>query len=950
MSQSGLSFTLLESGTSRLHFRLAKALEDAVSPDQQDLIIIDTIAQIRAQLASRSSSNNVTKLTSALLTLLHCCYHYPVSSGSFPSSRTAIDVGFALVPTLQLLGLATEWKHLLLAYQLLPFLLPSKARSDHAVGGISEKPGRSEDLISSETQTLASASTSSPLSSSIVRGRSSGLRPSSPSYQGEVSRASSLASPNVDETSSLLLLNTFRSNLTAATAAAATQPRQVTRREQSSRSRSRSPSVSRPSTKATDIFSLDPSSVRVRFRALASLRSLATGTPHGPAVLPSLASTLVALTRHSDDTIRSTTLKAMLACASVNIQNQPDRDGQNEMLDAALTIVRLTLASTYAFSPGSGIGEQQGMILAEMDRRVDSNPSVLRACIKLSNHAREKGLITEQEAACHAIEALQASRWAPMHLELPALQQHRVVSTVVDLTKGIRERMAARQRTSLQADHDYYGIYAPWLVEACLSSLATSVKSMQKENASRMQMDESTEKELLKVVLRIYNTASQEKASALALCVSAAHCIGALYTRSENITQASPRSSRLHTDGELVALWSVLSTHIDSQLRSSNPNRKTSGLVLLETLLPVGWAQATAHPDPSEGDGKHHTESTSPLKISEMQMGHLMSLLTDPDSSIRTRILTLLNKVDSGLPALLRTQLQATLDAEIQHSGPPVESMAYVAQRLIEVALFAVTSSPAGQTVSGAAGAMSALQQAIDSGVKLGLFDPSERKLNFQQEAWAKSILSSVSNLSIDNRLELLQRLTENVESNGLSLICDLICDLTVRDIRQSEEAIDRFVGWVSGQRLGDDGFVGLLRKGSEQKNASHARQTVLGATARTISLVVQLVGPSQASADLVKCFTSLDPLLANIVESEQRTALRAQASNLQLICHTLQHLDPLSESTLALKIGSLAAPFQNTEDAARRLLEFHLDDLTSKEADDVRSVSSKFGVLDLLA
>lgn len=668
MSQSGESFTLLESGTSRLHFKLAKALEEAGSTRQQDAIIIDTIAQIRTQLSSRSFSSDASKLTSALLTLLHCLHHFPSSPASAVESPASIDISFALIPTLQLLSLATDWKHLLLAYQLLPFLLPrnapkhSPSDAANAESKKEEYQEHEEDLIGTESQISATASTSSRLPSSIVRGRSSRRPSNSASTRGGMLEAASLPSSGVDDSSSLLLLNTFRANL----AAAADQAQQGLYRPDlsaPSRSRSRSPSASRsPSRhKPTSALPRDGSFVRIRFRALESLRSLATGTPHGPAVLPSLASTLVALTRHPDCAVRSMTLNAMLTCVCLSSSDQDDRDGQVEMLDAALTIVRLTLASTYAFSPGSDLEEQQGMILSEMERRVDTNPTVLRSCIRVVEHARATGLITDQEAACHAIEALQASRWAPMHLELPSLQQKHVASSVVVRTEGIRARAAARQRASLHVEHDYHGSYAPWLVAACLSSLAKSIESMLKSSST--QLDQATRKEILTTVLRFYNVASKGKAAALALCVAAARCIGVLHHKTQSTNEELPKTDgsvqRSHPDGETAALWSTMSEHIKFQLRSSNPNRKTAAVILLEALLPVGWAQATAGgTTEQQEDETHQTRAASPLEISEAEFGQLMQLLADPDLSIRKRVMLLLQKVDPSLAELLRAQVQ----------------------------------------------------------------------------------------------------------------------------------------------------------------------------------------------------------------------------------------------------------------------------------------------------
>ena len=661
MSQPGDAFTLLESGTTRLHFKLAKALEDASSSRQQDDIVLDTVAQIRAQLASRSFSGDVSKLSSALLTLLHCLYHYPSSAAPISSAPRSMDVSFALLPTLQLLSLAADWKHLLLAHQLLPFLLPltTSATRPVSVETVTAEAA-SEHWLETGSQSSASASTSSRPASSVARGQLTHRISASASHPGDGPHSATIPSQSIDDSSSLLLLNTFRANLTAAADQAQLASHPSTSRS-SSRSRSGSPSASRSPTRIKSIRTplQDAATVRKRFRTLASLRSLASGIPQGPAVLPSLASTLVALTRHPDSSIRSMTLNAMLKCASFTDGNQTDRDGQIEMLDAALTIVRLTLASTYAFSPGADLEEQQGMIVSEMERRVDSDPTVLRSCMRLVEHVRSTGLISWQEAACHAIEALQASRWAPMHLEIPSLQQQRITPTVIGRTEGIRAQTAARQRASLHTDHDYHGTYAPWLVEACLSSLTRSTSSIPETTSALVY--EATSKELLATVLRIYNVASQGKAAALAICVSSARCIGALY-------QSAPwmLSSAAGPDGEMVALWSTVAAHIKSQLRSTNPNRKTAALLLLEALLPVGWAQSAAErrQEQTQDDGEDPIPSSSPLRMSEPEFEQLMALLADPDVSIRKRVVSLLHQVDPGLTALLPAQIETTVDSE----------------------------------------------------------------------------------------------------------------------------------------------------------------------------------------------------------------------------------------------------------------------------------------------
>ncbi|SAM81955.1 uncharacterized protein UBRO_04195 [Ustilago bromivora] len=936
MSQSGESFTLLESGTSRQHFKLAKALEDASTPRQRDIVIVETVAELRKQLASRALSSDVSKLTSALLTLLHCLQHYPASDTTLTVSPATLDVSFALIPALQLLGLATDWKHLLLAHQLLPYLLPLRAHTETdrrlAVNHLLES--QVDDLDSkSQTSASASASTSSRPPSFIARSPPSHRYSDPASTRDNKDAQSSISQGSVDDSSSLLLLNTFRANLTAAVEQAE-QDNERSDRQRSARlsSRSSSPTLSRSPSRIrlTKIPNHNASSFMIQFRASASLRSLAAGTPQGPAVLPSLASTLVALTKHSDSSIRSLTLNVMLACASFSSSDDADKEGQLEVLDAALTIVRLTLASTYAFSPGSGLDEQQGLILSEMERRVDSNPSVLRSCIRVIDHARAVGLITNAEAACHAVEALQASRWAPMHLDLPELQQQRIAPSVVTRTEGIRARKAAKQKETLQSDHDYHGTYAPWLVEACLSSLTKSLRDLLQSSTA---VDTSTSVELTKTILRLYNVASQGKAAALALCVSAAMCIGALH--SKGIDSSSP------SDGETTALWSSASTQIMSQLHSINPNRKTAALMLLEALLPIGWAHVT---DSEEREDQ--TPVRSPLQVSEEDMGQLMAFLADPDTSIRKRALTLLDRVDPSITRLLRGQLQSAVDAALSsgggHSSLPVnESVGDptldLMQRLVEVAIFAVASSGfdgSSAQSSEAADSMTALEQAITSVTTYGIFEFFERNFALQETAWLERILISIRTLSLEARLDLLQRLTRGIgkmedashATTGLYLVCRLICDLDARDFR-GEKDTDSFIRWVSSELLSSHGLPGtLVRLSMDRSEAIAAREAVLGVLARTISLVTQIVGSRRAASDLATGLGTLQSTLSKVVEAASPAALRTEAGNLQLICQNHLCLDSDLDGGLARRIFTLASKSHTIEDAVRVLLELHLE------------------------
>ncbi len=225
------------------------------------------------------------------------------------------------------------------------------------------------------------------------------------------------------------------------------------------------------------------------------------------------------------------------------------------------------------------------MILSEMEIRSDSNPAVLRSCIRIVDYARSTGIISNQEAACHAVEVLQAIKWAPTHLDVPTIQQQRVSSAVAARTEGIRARTTARQRDALQQLHDYHGTYAPWLVDACLSLLTKSIEPMLESTS--LQNDASTSEVLLTTVLRVYNSASQGKAAARPYAFQP-HAALVPCTALVSTTRHDVTATHKEFEGETTALWSALAVHVKAQLRSTNPNRKTAGLVLLEALLPLG--------------------------------------------------------------------------------------------------------------------------------------------------------------------------------------------------------------------------------------------------------------------------------------------------------------------------------------------------------------------------
>ncbi|KAJ9479158.1 thiamine pyrophosphokinase-related protein [Pseudozyma hubeiensis] len=894
MSRSTDSFTLLESGTSRLHFKLAKQLEEASSSRHHDQAITETVDHIRKQLASRSFSSDLAKLTSALVTLLHCLHHYPSSAASLTNVAAPIDPSFALLPTLQLLGLATSWKHFLIAHQLLAFLLPAHG-----------KQAQSRDV----------GVLSSPAASSSSHGTRS----------------------VPDDSSSLLLLNTFRASLSAASEHTAhIESRRKARG--SSQTRSVSPSASRSHQRSG-------ASSSIHNAALASLKSLVMNIPRGSSVLPSLASTLVALSRHPDSSIRSMTLHAMLSCASVTVSDASDSDGQAEMLEAALTIVRLTLASTYALSAASTPEESQGMILAEMERRVDSSPNVLRTCIKIVEHARATGLISAQEAACLAIETLQAVRWAPMHLEVTSIQPQDLASSVAARTEGLRARNAARQRPSLQEDHNYHGAYAPWLVEACLATLSNSMTSLSER--STPQLDHTTKKGLLHAVLRIYDSASQGKAAALALCIAAARCLGSVYR-----VHATSSDSDGKGDGELASMWAILSTHVKSQLHSTNPNRKMAGIELLSALLPLGWARATAA----------DAEQTSPLQITEAEMGQLMALLGDPDATIRKRALRLLHRVDPSLTALLRSQLQSAVDEAMSFRPKDEEStrpfqkdvaLVVAAQRLVEVDLFAAFADEQAVPTEEA---IDALEASLIGAVALNLFGSFADSM---QDTWAMSTLISLNHMPIVNRLQLLRglliRITDSgspaEHQKGIYLCCCLLVDLRLSDLGGADQAVEAFVDLVSVNLLGSPGLVGHLVKASGgQRVAVAARETILGVTTRAISLVVNLRGPAQTSKHLSSGLMTLQSTLSKLVETESVAAVRLEASNLQLICAAF--LDPLSshDEGLMTKLKAISVACHTLQDATRSLLELQVEDLPRSQAEDSRSITGTAASTSILA
>uniref|UniRef100_V5E5T9 Nudix hydrolase domain-containing protein n=1 Tax=Kalmanozyma brasiliensis (strain GHG001) TaxID=1365824 RepID=V5E5T9_KALBG len=901
MPRSAEWYALLESGTSRLHFKLVKELEEASTSRHHDTIILATVTPIGKQLASRSFSSDVGKLASALLTLLHCVQHYPCSAASVSDGPATIDISFALLPTLQLLSLATSWKQLLVAYQLLPFLLP-----------------RNEEWQSRDEKG------SPPLPNATTSRR---------------------ASTTEDDSSALLLLNTFRINLSAAS----DQAQQVAPSQHSDRSTR----TKRGESTSTDDFDW------VGFKALLSLKSLITGTPQGPAVLSSLASTLVALTRHPDSSLRCMTLNAMLSCAKVPPGESVDLESRSEMLEAALTIVHLTLASTYAFSAGADTEEQHGMIMAEMERRADSNPNVLRACIRIVHHCRAVGLITDAEAANHALEALQAAGWAPMHLDIPLIEQQNLASTVADRTRGIRARTAARQRSSLQTEHDYYGSYAPWLVDACLSLCTSSIESMSKQTSSMLRPTARTK--LLRTVLLIYHTASQGRAAALALCVSAARCIGALHVtafdKSRPETSASSASAGDY-DAEVEALWAMLSAHVKSQLHSSNPNRKTAAIRLLDALLPVGWARANSVTDAGQ------IEARSPLNIEEADMGQLMTLLADSDASIRKRALALLHRVDSNLIGLLRSQLQAAVDYAMSvktNSAAGLTSdktdgaLIATAQRLVEVALFAVASQidAASSQEQVPNDALADLEVALTSGVALDLFGNFTDSASSERHGWLSSVLIGIATLPIACRLHLLRRLLGRVlnsgprSSDGLYLCCCLLLDLRIADLEGSPAAAQSFVQWVGTGFLSSHSLACLLpRPSSDGRDAIAALETILGTLARTLSLAAQSDGPARPSEPLVTGLETLQSFLPKLIESASVPAVRLEASNLLLICQALLVPASQREDGLTSRLKALVISCHTLQDATRALLELQVNERT----EDSTSISSSSSDTSLLA
>lgn len=898
MSGPGEAFTLLESGTSRMHFKLAKALEDAASPLESDFAIQDALTHIRTRLASKSSARHLSELVPPLLTLLHCLHHYPLAG----QQQEPLDVSFALIPTLQLLSLATDWNDVLLAHQLLPFLLERRP---------------------------------SPLpisSSSSAQSRS--------------------AHRDEDHSSSLLLLNTFRASLGAALVSGDNEatPFESSSSASSSRSpsRSRSPSWTRPPSTSAKAAS----SRRTDLRAMETLKSLANGIPQGPAVLPSLASTLVALTRHPDSTIRSLTLDAMLSCASFSSGNQEtdadgDMEGQKEMLEAALTIARLVLASTYAFSAGSDIDEQDGVILAEMERRVDPNPAVLRSCLRIIERARMAGLISSNELACHIVEILQATRWLPMHLELNSLQQIDVPVQVKNRTEGLRARAATRQRGPLQEQHNYYGTYAPWLTEACLAALSRCAKDLLASSTPRLEP--AAHAELLKSVLRIYNSASQGKAAALALCVAAARCIGTLYSSSQVGSEASA-SLRLSApggiqDGETAALWSALTQHTRSQLGSTNPNRKAAAIMLLDALLPVGWAdQNTAAATGEVGEG---SPSPPPVQLTEEDMAQLMALIADSDSSIRKRALGLLHRVDAGLTSLMRTQLQSAVDTEllndketlVDRNAVSTKGLTSVALRLLEVVSFSVQSADGAAQ----AAAESELERAVISIMPLrpfGSFDSIESSM---ETATSSGFLWQLQTLPLDTRLALMRRLLEEARSaaaspGALHLLCTLLADVTSSYFRARLDAPDSFRKWIASELLGSHGIISLsMRASGEARALAASREAALAITARTVSLMLHLGDSEEASLTLATCLDALQLVLSKLIETESIAAIRLEASNLQLICRTILHPAEAEHTGLMDRIKTMASACQTIADSAKWLLTLEVDQTSASHRNEDR-------------
>ena len=692
---------LLDSGTTRSHFQLVKRLEDAADDTTRDAIICETVQTIRNKLATTSSDPAAS--ASSLLTLLHCLEHYPHS----PQTTESLDVSFSLLPTLQLVSLASRWSDLLVGYGMLRFLIPSS---------ISSQPSKSE------------------------------------------------SNDDAGSASALLLLNTYRKHLIDAD-----------RQRQTS------------------------STHHNLGRTSATLSSVAVGIPSGAVVLPSLATPLLKLTHHPKAHIRKEALNAMWRCSQYEQDDQENAEsikGDGEMIQATLQAVKDMIASPLALVPDA---EPEASI-KRIQARVESDPSVLRAAVRVIDLSRDMGATTAQEATHLLVCVLQSIEWAPGHLDLGESLAGVPVGTRTKLDT-IRGRSAAKARSTTASDYEYHGLQMPWTVIACLESLIRSTSTTRPPLAE----------ELEKAVLRIYIRASQGVDAALAICVSAARLLGQLHTQDTV------------TDGEAAALWNAASQHVKAQLLSSNANRKVVAVDLLSALLPIGWTV------PSD---------SAIFTLDEDEMGTLMALLGDRDQTVRRGTLRLLHRIDSNLIQMHLEQLQKTIK-ETDPTSLSGKQLGRLAVRTLEAAYLNVTLSSGSvddyaEVVSRVFAALPAsAENALELAIDQVLCD--YRGLEVALEATLAVRLVSDGAQSESLRRLSATLLCDTVPPASSDLLSRLVDILVAAEGEKTRDAVLAAIVRTASQDSAEPSLAGRIRKIAEATSSSLVAKTRLESVAALV-------------------------------------------------------------------------------------------------------------------
>ncbi|EPQ30340.1 uncharacterized protein PFL1_01866 [Pseudozyma flocculosa PF-1] len=712
--------TLLESGTTRAHFHVAKRLEDAADDRQRDLVVLETVAAIQRRLASQPPSDPASA-ASSLLPLLHCLEHYPHS----PLTVEDLDISFALLPALQLISLATRWQDTLVGHALLAYLVPSAGIPIFRHDTLQIQTGHVSDLVDTQSSTSAASEADSA------------IRLSDPDHRGRA------------EGPSLLLLNTFRKHLIDGGQA-------MSRKSPSSQS------------------------LTTALRTHATLTAVAAGRPCGTSVLASLATPLLRLTGHRDAAIRRGALLAMWRCATYEEEelileergpSQGPRQG-GEMLQATLQIVREMLASPQAFISDDSAADST---LDPGLERVETDPAVLRAALRVVELARDVRVLSPTDAVDLAVNALQSLEWAPVHLV--ASLSHGATNLMASNNRldGLRMRAAAKARSKVAADFDYHGLRTPWAVIASLDSISASLQAL---HGPPVDPSAAAAMELERTLLRIYLRASEGRDAALAVCVSAACCLGHVYRLKRKGGPAASSSSPVDVDGETAALWLALSEHVKHQLGSTNANRKVAAIRLLSALEATGWASAV-------------DDTGSPFSLGEREMAALMSLLADRDETVRRAALRLLDAVDAKIVDMHLDQLvEAISVARARSTDTSEHDAAALLERALEASYIKALN---GVIMSGDDGGQEQQGSSYAQGIVNILATAKDAQGSSLLVSGAVGrVLNDYRGLPSAARLSMLLRLIEKASQTDAPpilapLAASLCCDLEAADLAAGE-------------------------------------------------------------------------------------------------------------------------------------------------------------------